>query len=121
MYSMGSQVHGFPCCDLDAIWHLGSLWVNLPLISTQKPLQAGRNSFRHTATQLCTQDFILLLLSLRQAYTCAACEHACHSAGIGICGAFRQQDMLLVMLLGTAAQSLCDGTSFGHAMVIILA
>ncbi len=40
---------------------------------------------------------------------------------VGICSVFRQQeDILLVTLLGTAAQSQYGDTSFTHAVVMIL-
>jgi len=40
---------------------------------------------------------------------------------VGPCSVFRQQeDTMLVMLLGTAAQSRYGDTSFTHAVVMIL-
>ncbi len=55
-------------------------------------------------------------------YLCSLCACLVFSMLkiIGICSVFRQQAMLLVMLLGTATQSPCDDTSFAHAVVMIL-
>lgn len=64
MYSMGSQVHWFPCCDMDAIVAFRQPLGKCALDIYSKPLQAGRDSFMHSASQLCSQDSILLLLSL---------------------------------------------------------
>lgn len=77
----------------------------------------------HSAAQLCSQDFILLLLSLQQAYIhvqLVSMPVFQHAERNGHCSVFRQQDMLLVMLLGTAAQSLCGDISFACAVVMIL-